>query len=131
MFWKKKKPVCEPAVDLETQDQREAFRYVFKVHNRIPLVFRGTPVEVIDISAGGMAFKNAGFKQYDADRVTLDLKIPNFPGTSRFTATLRILNITKNNVCNCIFEDCTIQTYELIHKYVLEMQKQDLTSGAE
>ena len=115
---------------MDTENQREAFRYVFKGNRHLPMDFKETPVKVLDISAGGMAFKNEGFKQYDVDQITLFLNLPNYAGNGKFTAQLRILNINDQGTCHCIFENCTIEEYEMIHKYVLEMQKMDLMPQA-
>jgi hypothetical protein len=132
LFWKKpKKPIdpqhrLEEAVPLEEEDQREAFRYVFKGDRRLSMNFKKKPVRVINISAGGMAFRDEGFARYDVDHIHLFLDIPNYRGDSEFSAQLRILDITGQGICHCIFENCTIDEYETIHKYVLEMQKKDL-----
>jgi hypothetical protein len=126
LFWKKMKPIIEPLATLETDNQRETFRYVFKKDSCLSMVFKEKPIKVLDISAGGMAFINNGFEQYESDQINLFLEIPNFNGNSRFTALVRILNITEKEVCHCIFENLTIDEYEIIHKYVLEMQKKDL-----
>lgn len=92
------------------------------------MTFKHKLVEVLNISAGGLAFRNNGFQLYDADQITLLLDIPNFMGEAKFSARLRILNISETHTCHCIFENCTIQDYEMIHKYVLEMQKKDLAT---
>jgi len=110
----------------DKEELREAFRYVFKDETMLSIVFLNKTVSLIDISAGGIAFMNKGFKKYEADLIQLDLDIPNFIGDTQFSCRTRILNINQNDVCNCIFEDCTIEQYELIHRYVLEMQKKDL-----
>jgi hypothetical protein len=112
------------------ENQREAFRYVFKGTRHLPMDFKQKAVNVRDISAGGMAFKNEGFIQYDVDQITIFLHLPNFVGDGKFTAQLRILNINNNGICHCIFENCTIEEYEMIHKYVLEIQKMDLIPQA-
>jgi len=125
LFWKKKIKV-ESIEPMNTNDQRETFRYVFTEDRSLSMVFKQKPVKILNISAGGMAFINNGFKQYEADKINLFLDIPNFNGDPRFPTLVRILNITKNDVCHCIFENLTIEEYEIIHKYVLEMQKIDL-----
>jgi len=132
LFWKKAKPASEhlPAPDIldtrEDQNQRDAFRYVFEEKERITVLFLGKTVPVVDISAGGMAFINQGFSQYDADHIQLDLDIPNHRGSTLFTALVRILFISPEQICRCIFENCTIEQYEMLHKYVLELQKKRL-----
>lgn len=125
MFWKKNKPKTE---SIKAEDQRETFRYVFRGGRQLSMTFLHKTVEVVNISAGGMAFKNNGFQPYESDQITLFLDIPNFRGEPCFSARLRILNITENNICNCIYENCTVQDYEMIHKYVLELQKKDLAT---
>ena len=131
MFWKKTKQTIDCQDPLETEEnQREAFRYVFKGNRHLPMDFKQKAVKVRDISAGGMAFKNEGFIQYDVDQITIFLCLPNSLGNGKFTAQLRILNINDKGICHCIFENCTVEEYEMIHKYVLEMQKMDLLPPA-
>lgn len=73
-----------------------------------------------------MAFINKGFSQFDFDFIKFKLDIPGFNGDSTFFAGLRILKIDSENICHCIFEQCSLDQHELIHRYVLEMQKHDL-----
>ena len=126
LFWKKPKQTSDIRDPLETEDQREAFRYIFKGDLRLSMDFKQKPVQVINISAGGMAFRDEGFAQYDVDQIHLILDIPNYRGELEFSAQLRILDISDQGICHCIFENCTIQEYEIIHKYVLEMQKKEM-----
>jgi len=128
LFWKKPKPAIDNNDPLETKDQREAFRYIFKGDRSLAMDFKGKPVRVINISAGGMAFRDEGFTRYDADQIHLHFDIPNYRGETLFSAQLRILDISNQGICHSIFENCTIQEYEIIHKYVLEMQKKDMTA---
>ncbi len=115
---------------MESADQREAFRYVFKGDSHLSMIFKEKSVQILDISAGGIAFKGEGFRRYDADQISLFLDIPNYRGDATFSARLRILNITDNGICHCIFENCTIEKYEMIHKYVLEMQKNEIITNS-
>ncbi len=134
MFWKKVKPGSEQLFNPDTldthdrQNLRETFRYVFEEHERITVRFLGKTVPIVDISAGGMAFINKGFSQYDADHIQLDLNIPGFLKSNIFSARVRILFISRIQVCHCIFENCTIEQYEMLHKYVLELQKKRLSN---
>ncbi|MCG8619348.1 MAG: PilZ domain-containing protein [Desulfobacterales bacterium] len=127
MFWKKKKP---PAVDtlVELDDKRGAFRYVFPPGKRLPMVFKGKPVRVLDLSAGGIAITDEGFKTNDTDTIQLNLSMPNYIGNTLFKAKVKVLRVTDKGICHCIFENCQAEDNELLHKYVLEMQKQDLKS---
>jgi len=126
LFWKKPKQTIDTRDPLEAENQRESFRYVFKGEFHLSMNFKEKPVQVINISAGGMAFRDEGFAQYDVDQIDLLFDIPNYRGEPRFSARLRILNISDQGVCHSIFENCTIPEYEIIHKYVLEMQKKEM-----
>jgi PilZ domain len=128
LFWKKMKQITDTQDPMEADEQREAYRFIFKGEFRLPMNFKQKPVQVINISAGGMAFKNEGFKQYDADQITLVFDLPHHRQETVFSAQLRILDISDQGICHCIFENCTIQEYEIIHKYVLEMQKKELSA---
>ncbi len=125
MFWKKKKALTEP-FSYASNDKRESFRYEFKDGNGFDIEFRGRIIRVINVSAGGIAFKNKNFEPLDSDLINFQLEIPDYSGDTTFSAELRILKIDKKNICHCIFEQCSLEQHELIHRYVLEMQKNDL-----
>ena len=125
MFWKKKKPETE-IIHHDSDELRNTFRYHFKKGRGFTIRFKEKDITILDISAGGLSFKNQGFQPYDADTIQLALDIPNYIGNPSFSAGLRILTIDEDHLCHCIFEQCSLEQYELIHKYVLEMQKNDL-----
>jgi len=114
---------------MDLDDQRAAFRYVFKEKDRPTLVFKGKTVRIYDISAGGVAFENKGFSKYDADGICLNMDMPNFHGNPVLSVQVRILHLTASQICHGIFENCSVDEYEMIHKYVLEMQKKDIKQG--
>jgi hypothetical protein len=124
LFWKKKKPETDTIIH-ESKDLRQTYRYQFKEGQGFEIKFKGKPVWIIDISAGGVAFKNKGFKQFDFDFIKFKLDIPDFSGKNTFFAGLRILTINEAGTCHCLFEQFSLDQHELIHKYVLEMQKND------
>ncbi|MCP3873021.1 MAG: PilZ domain-containing protein [Desulfobacteraceae bacterium] len=125
MFWKKKKQQTDTFI-YESKDKRDAYRYDFKDGQGFEIQFKGKTLQVINISAGGIAFYNSDFEQFDSDFVKFKLDIPNFKDDTSFYTGLRILTIDETNICHCIFEQCSLEQHELIHKYVLEMQKDDL-----
>jgi hypothetical protein len=122
---KKSKPETE-TLESVSQDQRDCFRYDFQPGQGFEIEFKNETVEVVNISAGGIAFENICFKPFDVDSISFRLDIPNFTGPTDFTAGLRVLFIDAHNICHCLFEQCPLEQHELIHKYVLEMQKNDL-----
>lgn len=125
MSLKKEKTKTETIEHL-SEDKRDAFRYEFKNEPEFKINFKGKLLEPTNISAGGIAFANQGFNILDFDYVNFTLQIPNQAKEISFFAGLRILQIDDDNICHSIFEQCTLDQHELIHKYVLEMQKNDL-----
>jgi len=125
LFWKKKNPETD-IIESASRDKRDSFRYHFKKDKQLQILFKKQPVKVINISAGGMSFSDIGFQQFDVDSIQFSLDVPNYKGETTFLAKLRILTIDENAICHCIFEQCSLEQHELIHKYVLEMQKDDL-----
>jgi hypothetical protein len=125
LFWKKKKPETD-IIRYDSDDLRHAFRYHFKEGRGFPVTFKGKEVFVLNISAKGLAFENQGFQLRDRDAIRFVLDVPNYRGNTLVSAGLRILTIDEESVCHCVFEDCSPEQDELLHKYVLEMQKNDL-----
>ncbi len=125
MFWKKKKKETD-SISYDSANKRTAYRYDFKKGQELQVEFKEKEVLICNISAGGIAFENNGFKPFDFGFIKFCLDIPNFNGDSNFFAGLRILKISENNICHCLFEQCSLEQHELLHKYVLEMQKNDL-----
>lgn len=125
MFWKKKRPKTN--LILHTPDEhRNAFRYHFKDGRGLIIRFMGKEICVLNISARGLAFKNNGFQPHDADFICFTLDIPKFRKAVSFSIGLKILTIDADSICHSVFEQCSLEQQELLHKYVLEMQKNDL-----
>lgn len=114
------------SIEHPSDDQRDSFRYEFKDNAGFKIKFKGKLLDPTNISAGGIAFANQGFNLLDFDYVSFTLHIPNQEKEISFFSGLRILQIDEENICHSIFEQCTLDQHELIHKYVLEMQKADL-----
>jgi hypothetical protein len=125
LFWKKKKNETD-SISFDSANDRTAYRYDFKKGKGIQAEFKEKKVLILNISAGGIAFENKGFQAFDFGFIKLNLTMPNFKGDSNFYAGLRVLNINEENICHCLFEQCSLEQHELLHKYVLEMQKNDL-----
>ncbi|GBC64161.1 membrane protein [Desulfonema ishimotonii] len=110
----------------ETDNRREAYRYVFSKRQRPSIFFKGRPVNLLNISAGGLAFKNNQFTLEDHDLIELDLDISEFGKDTPIAVRIRISRINDQGICQCRFEGLNSNQEELIHKYVLELQKKDL-----
>lgn len=130
MFLKKKNPGIDAVNPEDPDDKRTAFRYVFSPDFGLCLVFKKKAVTLVNISAGGLAFENQDFFPGDTDQIQLSLDIPGFAEPAIFHVQTRIFHISRDGVCHCSFDALDPDQAELIHKYVLEMQKRELRHGA-
>ena len=122
MFWKKKND--KPKSLIETDDEvRGAFRVQPLPKQPIPFLFMGKKIEVMDISAGGISFKNDNFPEGKIENVKFKL-----PGSPIVIETqLEIVRIINDkNICCSQFVDLRPEEEDQIAQYVLERQKHDL-----
>jgi len=123
LFWKKKKNNSELFFQ-ETKGRRSSFRVSPSKNAPIVFEFGGVKVQVIDISAGGLAFKNKDFKSGDTQPIEFllpDQKVSIAP-------ILAIIAIGKQNICHCQFCKIGEDEIEAIHQYVLKRQKEIMPS---
>ncbi len=118
MFWKEKQDNSE-LFSFESNDRRLAYRV--SPHANAPIVFEfgGEKVQVVNIGAGGLAFKNKGFKRGDTQTIELLLPCQNIT----LAPILKINTVDDQNVCHCQFREIGEDEVEAIHQYVLDRQK--------
>ena len=121
MFWKKKN---KPEKKLKAPDEaRQAYRIAPDPENPLFLNVEGNSLEIVEISSGGLAFKNQGLEAgstYTADFV--------LPTGGRIETRIKILRIDEEDICRCHFIDLDVQSEDSLHRYVLVRQKDDLRS---
>jgi len=121
LFWKKKskqeKKLKAP------EEARQAYRVVPDPENPILLNLEGKSLEVLEISSGGLAFKNQGFQAGSSYKV--DFVLPTGGGIK---TQIKILRIDEEDICRCNFIDLDIDSEDSLHHYVLVRQKDDLRS---
>ena len=92
MFWKKKskqeKKLKAP------EEARQAYRVVPDPENPILLNLEGKSLEVLEISSGGLAFKNQGFQAGSSYKV--DFVLPTGGGIK---TQIKILRIDEEDIC--------------------------------
>ena len=118
MFWKEKRNNSE-MFSFESNDRRSFYRASPLANAPIVFEFGGKKVQVVNISAGGLAFKNKGFKSGDTQTIALLLPRQNVT----LAPILKINAIDDQNVCHCQFREIGEDEIELIHQYVLKRQK--------
>jgi hypothetical protein len=123
LFWKEKQDNSE-MFSLESNDRRLAYR----VHPpaNVPIVFEfgREKVQVVNIGAGGLAFKNKGFKSGDTQAIELPLPHQN----ATLAPILEINTIDDQDVCHCQFSEIGEDEIEAMHQYVLNRQKKIVQS---
>ncbi len=126
MFSKKKNTTIKVIDPGEADNRRQAYRYIFSQQTAPEITFKQRSVPLMNISAGGLAFKATGFAVNDGDEAVLDLTVPGSGKHFNIHVRLHIFEIKAPDICHCCFENLDPDQEELIHRYVLEMQKQDL-----
>ena len=121
MFWKKKN---KPEKKFKAPEEaRQAYRVVPDPENPILLNLEGISLEVVEISSGGLAFRNKGFQEGSSYKV--DFILPTGGGIK---TQIKILRIDEDDICRCNFIDLDIDSEDSLHHYVLVRQKEDLRS---
>ncbi len=118
-------------IEHDNESRREAYRYIRKDGATLyEMNFLNKLVEVIDISAGGLSFRNMGFKKNDTDRVLIYLKGFHYRIGDRkansMKVIIKIVHIDSQNFCHAIFQDLTTDQSDILHQYIFEKQKQDI-----
>ncbi len=121
MFWKKKnkqeKKLKAP------EEARQAYRVAPDSENPLFLNLEGNSLEIMEISSGGLAFKNQGLKAGAAYMVDFVL-----PTGGIIKTRIKILRIDEEDICRCNFINLNAESEDSIHRYVLVRQKDDLRS---
>ncbi len=106
-------------------DIRTAFRVEPSPEAPILLIVHRNPVQVVDISSGGVSFKNKNFMVGVFYRVNFIL--PH--NKQEISSQLEIMSIDRNRICRCRFTGLTSEQEEHIHQYVVERKKELLASA--
>ena len=139
MFWKRKinweeiksvllnplKKAEEPDPELfvlKTNERRNSYRV--QPSKDEPILFRleDKAIEVKDISAAGLSFKNDNYSI--GELFTVDIDLPGLGPT--VPATLQLIGIDQFNRCHCKFLRIDEGARERIHQYVLNRQKEQV-----
>ncbi len=121
MFWKKKNKKEEKLK--APKEARQAYRVAPDSENPLFLNLDGISMEIVEVSSGGLAFKNQGFKAGSAYMIDFVL-----PTGGIINTRIKILRIDEEDICRCNFIKLDVQSEEALHRYVLVRQKDDLRS---
>ena len=121
MFWKKKNKQEEKLK--APKEARQAYRVSPDTENPLLLSLEGQSLEILEISSGGLAFKNKGFKAENTYKVDFVL-----PTGGAINTHIKILRIDEEETCRCNFVNLDTKSEDALHRYVLVRQKDDLHS---
>jgi len=123
LFWERQQNSSE-IFSWETNDRRSSFRVSPSENAPVVFEFGGEKVQAIDISVGGLAFKNKHFKSEDSQPMKILLPYQNVS----IAPILAIIAIDNKNICHCQFCKIGEDEVEAIHQYVLKRQKEIIQS---
>ena len=121
LFWRRKQNSEEVFV-FDNTDRRTSFRVSPPLGEPIAIEFCGRSFLMKDIGAAGFSFGNDHLKAGDSQRVVF-----NLPGEDlTLSAITEIVEIDQRGVCHCRFIALSDDLAEVIDRYVLRVQKQEL-----
>ena len=121
LFPKKERKDSE-LFQFESTERRQWFRVQPSAILPIMLRFGEEEVEVYDIGAAGLSFKNEHFSIGETRASRIDL--PELAPTIH--TVLKILTIDEKDICHCKIKKIQESAVERIHQYVLKRQKEIL-----
>lgn len=121
MFWKKKK-----TIDIELpekfDDNRDAFRIAPDKTKPILIAVGGNTFHAVNISGNGVCIRSHNFKAGNELSGTISL-----PSEDQiFTVTLKVVSKQKD-ICRCQFVKIHQDAVDLLHHYILDVQKKYIT----
>lgn len=117
MFWKKKKTV-EIELPKNYDDKRDAFRIAPDKNRPVILSIGGSSFHALNISGTGACIRSHGFNIGQVLVGTIRL-----PSEDKiFTVTVEIVSKQKD-MCRCMFTKIHPEAEDLLHHYILELQK--------
>ncbi|MCK5311370.1 MAG: PilZ domain-containing protein [Desulfobacteraceae bacterium] len=128
MFWKKKKTSTEKFTH-ESSDKRGTFRFEFAKDNNFQIEFKGSTLIPVNLSASGMSFKGNGLTTGDNGIVKFFFTFTNIKSPASIKLEIEIIRIDESNICHAIFINISEDNKEIIHKYILEKQKEKIRAS--
>ncbi|MCP4487036.1 MAG: PilZ domain-containing protein [Gammaproteobacteria bacterium] len=120
MFWKKK-PQIDLQEDPKHPDNRAAFRISPDEKRPIILTIGGSQYRVLNISGTGVCFRSDIF--HAGSMINAMVRIPS--EDKIFQVKLSVIS-NQNSLCRCSFIDIHIGAQDLLHAYILDLQKKKI-----
>lgn len=120
MFWKKKNK--EERKIKAPDEARQSYRVTPDPETPLHLNLAGKSLEIVELSSGGLAFKNQGLAAGSTHLIDFVL-----PTGGALKTRIKILRID-DDICRANFVNLDLDSEDALHRYVLVRQKEDLRS---
>ena len=118
MHRRKKKKETSEILRHKPKERRKSFRVQPLNKEAVFIELAGKTIQVFDISAGGIAFRNHKLKEGQVQSININLP-------DRITiesAKIKIVSIDENDICHAKFIEMVSSEEEKVHRYTLERQ---------
>lgn len=120
MFWKSKKKI-DLQVESKFSDNRAAFRIAPDKMKPVILTIHGNSYHALNISGTGVCFRSPNFPV--GSKCTAMVRLPSKDRI--FPVELEVVALQKD-LCRCNFENIHQEAENLLHSYILELQKEKI-----
>jgi hypothetical protein len=120
LFWKKKKTL-DVALDARHNDNRAAYRIAPDSSRPVIVTIRGNSFNVLNVSGTGIAFRSHAFEVGTSFAATIRL-----PSEDRIFPVVLEVVAKQNDLCRCGFTEIHEDAENLLHSYILELQKRKI-----
>jgi len=117
LFWKKKKTI-DVALDARYNDNREAYRIAPESDRPVIVSIAGENFTALNISGTGIAFRATSLEV--GKRTSAMIRLPS--NARVFPVVLEVV-ATQDDLCRCRFREIHQSAENLLHSYILELQK--------
>ena len=117
MFWKKKTTI-DVALDSRHNDNRAAYRIAPDSERPVIISINGENFSALNISGSGVAFRA---EQFDVGKRSAAMV--RLPGESKVFPVVLEIVAKQEDLCRCCFRDIHPEAENLLHAYILELQK--------
>tara|TARA_R110002074_G_scaffold30062_1_gene85523 strand:- start:468 stop:851 length:384 start_codon:yes stop_codon:yes gene_type:complete len=120
LFWKKKKTI-DLELDVAHSDSRSAFRIAPDKSRPVILSIMGNSFHAMNVSGNGVAFRSHNFPIGSKMHATVRLPSEDLI----FPVELEVI-AKQNDLCRCSFSEIHSDAENLLHSYILELQKRKI-----
>lgn len=117
MFWKNKKTI-DVTLDARHNDNRAAYRIAPESERPVIITINDESYDALNISGTGIAFRSQKFET--GSRAKAMIRLPREDRV--FPVVLEVVAKQKD-LCRCSFRDIHQEAENLLHSYILELQK--------